>query len=302
MKRVDLEGKQMLLTMKTLFDKTPDFALLRPAFVPVMNSLTEILKQIIGAQTAQGIETSGDATNKDLKFTDLAKKLFKITSAASAYASTPAVKDAVLKAKVKYTVAQLLDVNYGEIEAVANNIIAAVTPVQDLLADFGVDATDVTAASDALSAFIKVQSAPATDRADKKVQTANIHPFVVAGKALLTEQGDEIANTLLDAKNDLYKTWYSGRNIVHLPHGTTIAEGFVYSADGVTPIYDAKVDFAPQNISVQTFLDGSFSYPHFPHGVTTPTATVPKFVVNTLAPAEIKQGKSVKFNFTMVAL
>lgn len=301
MKRVDLEGKQMLLTMKTLFDKTPQLAVLRPAFKPVMNDLTKVLKQIISAQTAQSIETSGDAANKELKFTDLGKKLFKISSAASGYASMPAVKDLVLKAKVNYTIAQILDINYGETEAFADNIIIAVTPIQGLLLDFGVDATDVTAASDALVEFIKVQSVPQTDKADKKVQTANIHPFVVSGKALLTEQGDQIANTLLDVDNDLYKLWYSGRNIVHLPHGTTVAEGFVYLPDGVTPIYDAKVDFAPQNISVQTFLDGSFNHPHFPHGVTTATATMPKFVVNTLAPAEIKQGKSVKFNFTMVA-
>jgi hypothetical protein len=302
MKRTDKEGKQMLLTMKSLYDDNPAFATLRPAYVPVMAAVTIVLGKIIDAQTAQSIVITGDATNKENKFNDLAKALFKIASAASAYASKPSVNDPILKAKVNFTIVEILDVNYNSTQAFANNIINAVSPTAVLsnLSDYGVTALQLTAATDALAAFLLIQNTPQADIATRKTDTADIHPLVKQGKALLLDEGDPIANTTMDDNHTLYSLWYSGRNIVHFPHGTTVAEGFVFGPDGVTGIYNAEVKFG--TVILKTFIDGSYRYPHYPHGVATPTATATGMNPNTAAPYEIKQGKTVKHNFTMTAI
>ena len=291
----------MLLTVKSVYDDNADFATQRPGFIPVMNDLTAILLEIIQLQTDQSVETSGVTTDKGNKFTDLGKKLFKIASAASAYASKPSVNDPILKAKVNFTIVQILEVPYSKIEAFANNIIATITPTAVIsnLGPYGVTTTNLTNASNALAAFLLVQNAPQTDITARTVDTADIHPKVKEGKDLLDLQGDNIANTLMDDNHPLFELWHAARKIIHLPHGTTVAEGFVFAPDGITGIYNAEIKFG--TVIIKTLLDGSYNYPHYPHGVATPTANAAGMNPNTAAPYEIKQGKTVKHNFTMTA-
>jgi len=299
MERKDKEGKLMLLEMHSIYDLHPAYGTLRTGLAAPMGQLTIQIGKIISAETGQSIVSHGDTINKQNKFDTSGHSLFLIASAASGFASSIGGLDPILKAKVDFSLAQILGVNYVSYESFANNIIDAVTPVIGSLGPFGAVALDLTTATGDLTDFLDVQNVPQVDRDEKRTQTANIHPFVTEGKRILSEMCDPIVNTLFSVDHDLYKTWYNGREIHHLPSGTTVVEGYVYKEDGVTGIYLADVKFPAQNINLKTYIDGSYRYVKFPHGVATPTATVASYPPNTAAPYEVKQGKIVHHNFIM---
>ena len=287
----------MLLNVKSVYDNNPAFATARPAFGSVMSDLTTILGEIISLQTSQSTVSTGDTVDKENKHYDLSKKLFKIAAATSAYASKPVVNDPVLKAKVNFTLDQISSVPYNKTEAFANNILDAITTgIIANLGDYGVVTADKTAATNALTAYLLIQNAPQAIITERKVDTADIHPKVKEGKDLLTLQGDGIANTLFDDNHTLYELWYAARKIIHFPHGTTLAEGFVYKPDGRTGIYNADVRIG--DITVKTMLDGSY-HTRVPHGVVTPTASAVGYTSQTANPYEIKQGHTGRHDFIM---
>ncbi len=299
MRRTDKEGKNMLLTVySTYMNADYNFPTLRPALVVPMGLVQTQIQEIIAAENASGSPISGNAVDKQNKFDTLAHQLFTITSAASAYYSAPTTADPVKKAKVNFSLSQILHTTYVEMQAFTQGIIGVVTPIITLLADFGATSTNLSDTNTELTKFLEVQNAPIDARNEREVQNANIHPFVKEGKRILTEMCDPIVNTLFAAHHDEYAVWYIAREIVYLPHGTTVIEGFVYASDGITPVYNATVSFAPQGISVKSFLDGSYRAIKFPHGVTTPSAT-DGTLSETVPPIEVKQGHTVKQNFKL---
>jgi len=112
---------------------------------------------------------------------------------------------------------------------------------------------------------------------------------------------DPIINTLLEDNPTLYALYWNARKINHFPSGTTIAEGYMLDSLG-HGIYNGSIFFPLQNKTVLTHLDGSYSYPHFPHGIATPVASATGFHPNTAAPYQIKQGKTVVHTFNMIAI
>jgi len=299
MNRTDKEGKQMLLTIYEVYNN-PDngFATKRPGLVAPMGLVQTQINKIIGAQTAAGMPIHGNTVDKENKFDLLAHALFHIASAGSGYYSAPATADAEKKATVNYTLSQVLHVSYNEMEAFSLGIINVITPIIGELADFGAVPDDLTDASTKRTKFIAAQTAPQEAKDERQVQNANIHPYIVEAKKILDEQCDSIIGTMFGPYYDLYELWHTGRKIVHLPHGTTVVEGFVYLADGITPVYHADINFADQGLSTQSFIDGSYRVVKFPHGVTTATARLDA-LSQTLPPVEVKLGHTVKLNFKL---
>lgn len=289
----------MLLTVYSVFtDADNNYATLRPALVVPMGLLLVQINKIIAAEISTGTPISGNTTDKAKKFDLLGHSLFHITSAASAYYSAPTTADAIKKATVDFSLAEILHKPYNETEAFSQGIITAVTPIIASLADFGAVPDDLTDAIDKRTKFLAAQTAPQTAEDAREVQNANIHPFVVEGKRILKEMCDPIINTLFTNNHDQYQLWYTAREIVHLPHGTTVVEGFVFAADGTTPIFNATIKFPLQNITVKSFLDGSYRAIKFPHGIATPTAT-DGTNSQTASPFEVKLGHTVKQNFKL---
>jgi hypothetical protein len=297
MKKPDKEGKLMLLTVySVLDDPANDFETIRAGITLPKGLLKDQILWILNAEIKTVSPTEGDTVDKEHKFDKTCHSVFKIASAASAYYGVPATANPGLKAKVNFTLRKLTGVPYNEAQAFMQGIIDVVSPITASLEDYGVVAADVTAANHDLKAFVDVQSKPQMNIAHRKVQNENIHPFVKEGKRILTDMIDPIVNTLFDEKPDLYKLYYNAREILCLPHGTTVVEGTVYKTDGVTPIYNATVKFIEQNITVNTKLDGSYRVVKFPAGTTTPEV---KFggVVKGFEPFEVKLGQTVKRNF-----
>jgi hypothetical protein len=299
MRREDKEAKQMLLAVNSVNTLNPDIATLRPASVGVMDAVNVQLNKIIAATVAAGIIITGEAINKEKAFELFIGDVFLLSSAASGFASKPGFEQPILKAKVNATLAQLLNTPYNLIETVTTNIINAVTPVIASLSDYGALPPDLARTNLEFAAFLLIQNDPQSAIITRSTQNSDIHPFVKEGKRLLDEAMDPIIDTLITLRNDIYKSYYTAREIKHFPAGTTIAEGYVFKPDGITGIYHATVDFPLQGISILTMLDGSYRYPLFPHGIATPTATATGFLPNTASPYEVKQGKTVKHNFIM---
>jgi len=289
----------MLLTIHEIYNN-PDyaFATKRPSLVAPMGLVQIQINKIIGAQTAAGMPIHGNTVDKEDKFDLLAHSLFHIASAGSAYYSAPDTADAVKKATVNYTLSQLLHVGYNEMQAFSLGIINVITPIIGDLEDFGAVPDDLADANTKRDKFITAQTAPQEAKDERQVQNESIHPYVMEAKKILDEQCDSIIGTMFGPYHDLFELWHTGRKIVHLPHGTTVVEGYVYLADGITPVYKADINFADQGISVQSFIDGSYRVVKFPIGVTTATA---KFdaLSQTLPPVDVKLGHTVKLNFNL---
>ncbi len=302
MNRQDKEGKAMLLEVQSIFGLYPNIATQRPSSVGVMGAVTTQVEKIIAAAVAAGTVISGDTVNKENFFTSLVEDLFLGASATSGFASKPTFEQPILKAKVDFSLSHMLNINYNEIETFGTNVINAITPVIGSLTDYGYLPADLTRTNLEFADFLAIQNVPQTDITNRKTQNSNIHPFVKEGKRLLDEAMDPIMNTLIKLNPDAFKAYYNARVIHHFPSGTTVAEGFVYGPDGVTPLYLALVTFPLQGLTVRTKLDGSYRIPLFPHGVATPTATMTDFNPQTATPYEVKQGKIVHHNFIMTTI
>jgi hypothetical protein len=274
MQREDKEGKLMLLTVYSVLDN-PDnhFGTLRSGILAPKGLLGNQLQLIIQTEIQAISPIKADTVEKEHKFDQMCYSIFHIASATSAYYSASATANPELKEKVNFTLPQLLRVQYNEAQAFMQGIINVVTPVIDSLEPYGAKQLNLDDATDKLDAFVAIQTKPQTNIAERKVQNANIHPYVMEGKRILVEIIDPIVNTLFNDHHDLYSLYYNARQIINLPHGTTVVEGYVYKSDGVTPLYNATVKFADQNITVNTLLDGSFRVTHFPIGMAAPTAS-----------------------------
>ena len=299
MKRNDKEIKQMILEVLGISDD-PDnhFETLRSGFTAPMLLVKDEMTAIILLETSTGINLKGDTKDKENKFDLLGQSLFHIASGASAYAGAPAVNDLRLKAKVNYTLPKILATPYADMEAFSQGIIDAVTPVMTHLVPYGVLPANLTDTSDKRDAFIAIQKQPQINIDNRKTLNAEIHPHILKAEQILIDSCDPIANTLFSDHHNLYELWFNTRKIKHFPHGTTVVEGYVYKSDGVTPIYNATIDFPEQRIATKTFIDGSYRVIKFPHGVTTPTANFESSSQRS-APFEVKQGKTVKHNFIL---
>jgi len=193
---------------------------------------------------------------------------------------------------------KIINLPYNEMESFSLGLITVITPIISALADYGALPADLTAASAARTAYLAVQTKPQVDKAERKVQNSNIHPFIVEAKKILTEQCDPIASTLLRDHPDTYKLWFDARDVKDLPHGTTVVEGYAYKSDGVTGLYNVNIIFREQNIQTKTFLDGYYRVTHFPHGVANPVATIGE-VSQRSDPFEVKMGHTVHHDFIL---
>ena len=299
MKRTDKEIKQSILVALGVYDDTDNhFESLRSGFTAPMLLVKSEMTTIISLETSTGINLKGDTKDKENKFYLLGQSLFHIASGARGYAAAPAVNDLQLKTKVDYTLPKILKIPYADMEAFSQGIIDAVTPVITHLAPYGVLPANLTDTSDKRDAFIAIQKQPQINIDKRKSLNAEIHPHILKAEQILTDSCDPIADTLFADHHDLYELWYNARKINHFPHGTTVVEGYVFRADGVTPIYNATIDFPEQRITTKTYLDGSYRVIKFPHGITTPTASFEGSSQRS-EPFEVKQGHTVKHNFIL---
>lgn len=292
----------MGLETQSIYTLNSEILTLRPAAGGVMDAIEAQIGKVIAARIAAGIVISGDTVNKEKAFTLFIDDLFLCGSAASAFASKPGFELPILKPKVSFTLAQMMNVHYNEVETFGTNVLAAVGTVIGSLSGYGVLPADITRTNLEFSAFLDIQNVPQTDIDARVTQNANLHPYIKEMKRLYDEAMDPIMDTLIILLPDAYKAYKNARQISHLPSGTTVAEGYVYGPDGVTPFFHASINFPLQGLTVLSKLDGSYRIPLFPHGVATPTATMTGFNPNTAAPYEVKQGHIVHHNFIMTAI
>ncbi len=299
MKRTDKEAKQMMLAMHSIYNN-PDnhFASLRSGFHEPINLFEAELHKIIDAETKTSLPLRGIKKEKEKKYELLGLALFHIASGASAYASSPLVLNYNLKAKVDYPISTILYLPYNKMDAFSQGIIDTISPIISLLQPYGVVAADLTDAINKREAFLAVAKNPQIAKGERKIQNANIHPFIVEAKRILTEMCDPIAGTLLKDHPDLFQLWFNTRKIDSFPSGTTIVHGFVYKSNGITPVYNATITFSEQGLTTKTYLDGSYRIPKFPHGITTAIASY-ESVSQKSKPFEVKLGKTVKQNFLL---
>jgi hypothetical protein len=301
MNKEDYECKQMMLDVYSVLDDADNhFDTLRTGIVAPKLLLKNQLILITTTEKIAVSPITGDAVDKKNKFEKLCESVFKICSGASAYYSAAGTANPELKAKVRFTIARLKKIPYSKTEARMQGIIDVVTPIVGSLGDYGVVAADLTDANQKLKDFVDVMSKPQISIAKRKVQNANVHPYVQEGMRILKEMIDPIVNTMYSDYHDLYVLYYNAREILNFPHGTTVVEGYVFKIDGVTPIYNASVKFMPQNVSVNSKLDGSYRVVKFAIGVTTPEVTFGG-VVKGFDPFEVKLGQRVKRNFMIEA-
>ena len=252
----------------------------------------------IAAEAAQGIATWGVTADLAKSFNLLCKSEFKMCSAGSAYFGS--IPDLTNRAKVDFTLPQIEATHYNGIGAFCDGTLLTVTAtIAALLGPYGGSVLQRTDVVNKLAAYRLLESS--TDEAidARKVQTSAIHPFMMEAIANLELLVDPIINTLLEDSPILYALYWNARKINHFPHGTTIAEGYMLDPLG-HGILGGDVFFPLQNKTVVTHLDGSYSYPHFPHGIATPVASHPLFKPNTANPYEIKQGKTISHVFNMI--
>lgn len=299
MNRSDKEGKQMLLTVFSVYSNpSNNFATIRPGFVIPMGLVKDEINKINQAETFAGEPITGDTLDKEKKFELMMNAVFHVASAASAYFSAPASNELASKVRVSFSLSHMLNLPYNEAETFTQGIIDTVTPVIDDLSPYGVTQPDLDEAILRRKNFIDIQKKPQINIDERKTQNANIHPFVKAGKSILTEMCDPIANTLFTSHHDLYQLWFNARQIIDFPHGTTVVQGFVFKADGQTPIFNAKVFFPEQNITTYTLIDGSYRVIKFPIGVTSPVASYDG-KEQKAQPFLVKQGQTSVQNFKL---
>ncbi|MEI6852181.1 MAG: hypothetical protein WCL06_05030 [Bacteroidota bacterium] len=299
MYRNDKEGKLMLLNVYSVLKKPANnYATLRPGLTEPMGLLNDQIIAIILAETKAASPIFGDTVDKENKFDQMMYSIFHITSAASAYYSMPATADPGLKAKVNFTISKLLNIPYADAEANTKAIIDVITPIIDDLEPFGAKQIHLDDAIAKRKEFLDVQTKPRINIDERKVQNANIHPNVLEGKRICEEMIDPIIRTLFTDHHDLYALYFNARQIINLPHGTTVVEGYVFKSDGVTPVYDAIIKFPQQNLQTNTLIDGSFRLIKFPHGLTTPEIIYGGTQITT-EPFEVKQGQTVKRIFKL---
>jgi hypothetical protein len=299
MNKPEKEAKQMFLTVYGIY-MIPEYhyATLRTGFVEPMNLLHGVIQNITAAETAAGSPTEGDTADKENKYEAMCLAIFFVTKAATAYYSATATANPGLREKVNFSISYLRNMPYGDAEAITQGILDVVELINDKLGPYGVAPEDVDTAKTKRDDFLAVQKVPQINIDERKVQNAIIVPLVKEGKRILTEMADPIADTLLTTNPELYELWYNAREIVDYPRGTTVVEGFVFRNDGKTGIYNAKVEFPAQQITVFTKIDGSYYVPKFKHGVAEPTASYDG-VSKKANPFNVKMGQTVVQNFVL---
>ncbi len=299
MEQTDYEGKNMLLIVYSVLDNPlNNFLTLRQGLDVPKSLLKDQILLIIKTESLAASPLFGDTIDKEHKFDLMMHSIFHVASAATAYYSMPATADPGLRAKVNFTLPALLRMTYAKTQADTQAILDVITPIIDNLEPFGAKQLNLDEAIAKRKDFLEVQAKPRTNIDERKVQNANIHPYIKEGKRICEELIDPIIGTLFNDHHDLYSLYFNARQIINLPHGTTVVKGFVFKSDGVTPIYNALIKFAEQNLTATTLLDGSYRLIKFPIGISTPTV-IYGGSQQTFPPFEVKLGKIVKQNFLL---
>ena len=266
MTKEDKERKNMVgETINVINNPLNGFIALRSGLTFAIGEVTTQYMNGIKAEALQGIPTGGVTVDLKNSFESLCKAEFKMCSAGSAYyGSTPNLTN---RAKVDFTLAQIEAKHYNGIGAFCDGTLLLITPtIAALLGPYGSSALQQADVVAKLAAYRLLESS--TDEAidTRKVQTSAIHPFMMSAIGKLELLVDPIINTLLEDAPALHALYWNARKINHFPHGTTIAEGYMYDPEG-HPIYLGNVFFPSTGKTIITHLDGSYSYPHIPHEI-----------------------------------
>jgi hypothetical protein len=279
------------------------------AFTQLKTNIDLINKEV----GLQSTNTTGVALDKSA----LRDTLDEITATtlASAKAWAKAVGNNTLAAEFDYSISDIQRIKDDTMQGFCDYRIGLVNDNLVAMADYGIDATTVTAWQDALNAYTPALESPRQAINSRVLHTQNLKNLFADTAKLFTEQLDPLMLVFKSTDPSLYSGYKQARIVINRTGGgsgttspTTInITGNVSDTDTTAPINNASVVFSspaiPDAILANTDSNGNYSMSIT--GLTAGATISGNFEVSATSynlasnPVDVTAGKNYTFDFTL---
>lgn len=184
----------------------------KAAFAAAVIEAKDGVKAIRDTASKQESPTGGITDEKAQARGDLEDLALEIADQVSAYAAKNS--DVGLAAQVHVSRSSLDQAQDDDLVQVAERIRDAANTNVAALADYGVTPAEVTALSDAITAFSGMKSSPRTAKAAKSGATQSIASLVQAARSLFRTQLDKMMTPFRKTNPEFYTGYFAARVIV----------------------------------------------------------------------------------------
>ena len=187
------------------------------AIVANENAVTALGTRIAAIDTkvtAQEAELSGLTLNKDQKRNTLETATLLVAGGVEAYAR--ATENLILLADVELEATDLTDASDQTVDDFAERVRAAADANLAALADYGITAAEMTALTDAITAFETAKSLPDARRALRKAHTQTLEPMFRETSEFLDGQLDVLMRRYKTENPTFHAGYEAARVIIDL--------------------------------------------------------------------------------------
>jgi hypothetical protein len=182
------------------------------AFAAAVTEAKDGVKEIRKAAARQELPTGGITDEKGQARGALEDLALEVADEVSAFAAKTG--NASLSADVRVSRSSLDQAQDDDLVQTAERIRDAANTNVASLADYGVTAAEVTALSDAITAFSGMKTAPRTAKASKRGATTSIASMVETTRSLFRTQLDKLMTPFRKTNPEFYTGYFAARVIV----------------------------------------------------------------------------------------
>ena len=189
-----------------------------PALVAAKSALVAKTLAIRKDNLTQQKTTKGKTTDKGIRKFALADTAYSTAAAVQAYAAE--INNNDLYELVNFSRWNLRQTDDEEIQQVCQLIHNEANGVLASLADYGIDATDLSDLQDLIDDWGSKSQMPRVAISEKKTATASIPTLFKEADAILTKRVDKLMENFITSEPEFYATYHNARRIVNAGHGS----------------------------------------------------------------------------------
>jgi hypothetical protein len=271
----------------------------------------DLINKEIGLQSTN---TTGVAQDKSA----LRDALDEITATtlASAKAWAKAIGNNTLAAEFDYSLSDIQRIKDDTMQGFCEYRIGLVNDNLVALADYGIDATTVTAWQDALNAYTPVLESPRQAINNRVLHTQNLKTIFTDTGKLFTEQLDPLMMVFKSTDPNIYSAYKQARIVIDRkgPGGGTDPNppvdaklsGIITDGATLTPLFEVSVTLTPSAanatpITVLTKANGQYLFSNLTPGDFGLLAEKPGYD-SVSNPVTLGSGQSAVLDFQMVPM
>jgi hypothetical protein len=271
--------------------------------IPALKAGYESLKATVDliAKTLQQKEEriTGTAVTKRNARRALARQACTLAQNIFAYAEVN--NDEILRAKVNYTMSDLIRLRDGDFPAVCSIILNLARQRVDVLAGYNVTVAAIEDFDQNISAYEALEQSPRNLTSKLINFNESMVEHIRRGNKILKNQLDKLMSGLMETQQHFYYVYFNNRAIIDASTTHTQIKGKVTDALTGAAIYGATIEVVETKQTATTSPNGNYAVKHLKPDIYTVTISKPGFKSQTKTVVVVKLGQVSRVSFKLEA-